>query len=305
MTQQEDLIHLLLESGADIDFEDSQGNTALFRAAGLGDVACSGTLIHLGANIRHTNVWKETVLSHALRRPDAHDILRYLIGQGADPNVVNVHGRKVLGTTLDAIRISCVGTHPQETPVPHRQPIRSVLNLLLEVTTNINDTNGLNFMRCCLGASIRADVLYYHNCDFPVTVLMLKHGALMPYREMFLVAMQQRAGLPDFARRRKCGFFTVQFTRFLRLAGVNFGNLDELSVNLPRWAAARYCTFLDDIKRIVYEPMTLQQTCCVAVRRSIAVNGPLWSKLDELPVPSLLKKYLKMISDDYDEYICM
>ena len=86
---------------------------------------------------------------------------------------------------------------------------------------------------------------------------------------------------------------------------MNFSNLDELGDNLPRLAAARYCTFLNDIKRIVYEPMTQQKTCCVAVRRSIAVNGPLWSKLDELPVPSLLKKYLKMISDDYDEYICM
>ena len=39
MTQQ-DLIHLLLESGANVHFENSHGNTALFRAADSGDMAC-------------------------------------------------------------------------------------------------------------------------------------------------------------------------------------------------------------------------------------------------------------------------
>ena len=71
-------------------------------------------------------------------------------------------------------------------------------------------------------------------------------------------------------------FFAVDFTIFLRAAGIVITSIDQLQQSLPRWAKRKYIPFLDDVKNVIAQPLSLQTACSIAVRERVNVE---WASL--------------------------
>lgn len=90
-----DIAVTLIEAGADLDAQNSDGNTALLRAACEGRTALANLLIQVGALLDLQNADGYTALILAARRGNG-DIVDLLRTAGADPRIVTK-----LGTTVD------------------------------------------------------------------------------------------------------------------------------------------------------------------------------------------------------------
>ena len=83
----------VLRAGADIDAQDSSGNTALFLAASLGDLDAVTALLDAGADLEVENAWGNTPLWGAtIRSRGDGTIIEALLRRGADPDHVNSAG---------------------------------------------------------------------------------------------------------------------------------------------------------------------------------------------------------------------
>lgn len=78
-------LNFLLASGARVDLQDNQGNTALMVAAQIGWTDGAELLLNRGAGVNHPNNSGETPLILAVQRRDIA-MVRLLLGRGGDPN---------------------------------------------------------------------------------------------------------------------------------------------------------------------------------------------------------------------------
>ena len=78
-------LNFLLASGARVDLQDNQGNTALMVAAQIGWTDGAELLLNRGAGVNHSNNRGETPLILAVQRRDIA-MVRLLLGRGGDPN---------------------------------------------------------------------------------------------------------------------------------------------------------------------------------------------------------------------------
>ena len=297
-----DVVQLLTIHGASLSFVDTSGETALFRAIVKKDIPLIKDLIVNGASINHKNIAGETPLFAAIRACCLKKLFRYLLDQGADVNVVSSQGFTPLSAAFEILRRNWREQVLPAGEIFHHSSIHAIIRVLVPMTENLNDTNGLEPAETCFGLCLRSDVRNYYHVDMPATVLMLKHGACLPYDVMFWIAFHQRETLPFWAKDDECGFFTDTFSRFLLLSGVKIEKTDALRRKLPVVNRQKYDPFLDALSDVICEPLTLQQWSVIAVRDAISMGGRLWVKLDTLPVPKVIKNVLKMKSVDYREY---
>ena len=297
-----EVILLLRYHGASLSFVDSNGETALFRVVVKKDMPLMKELIDDGGAINHKNNVGETPLFEAIRACCLKTQFQYMLDKGADVNVVSSQGFTPLSAAFDVSRRSWLGRVLPEGETFHPGSINAIIRVLMPMTENLNDTHGLEPAETCFGLCVRSDVVYVYNSDMPSTVLMLKHGARLPYDVMFEMACRQREKIEqrhNFALNRENGFFTDAFSRFLLLAGVKIRRIDALRRTLSLASRQKYDPFFDALLDVICEPLTLQQLSVIAVRDAISTGGRLWVKLDTLPVPKVIKNILKMKSADY------
>ena len=91
----------LIESGADVNTTDEQGDTALLAAVYAGDIGFIKRLIELGADVNIANKDGETALILAVRYIN-FNVVKILIGAGADVNKKGKLGRTALMEALSA-----------------------------------------------------------------------------------------------------------------------------------------------------------------------------------------------------------
>ncbi|EED12369.1 ankyrin repeat-containing protein, putative [Talaromyces stipitatus ATCC 10500] len=89
------LLKFLLESGANVNFPDSNGKTALMEAATNRDVASTEILLSHNANIDQKDKFGDTALIIATERGFL-PIVELLVNKGADINVIGSRGRTPL-----------------------------------------------------------------------------------------------------------------------------------------------------------------------------------------------------------------
>ena len=90
-----ELILLLRYHGAGVNFVDTNGNTALFAAITKSDFPIIDDLLRTGANVNHRNHEGKTPLYHAIRSGCRKDLVLYLLGSGADANLLTQNGDSV------------------------------------------------------------------------------------------------------------------------------------------------------------------------------------------------------------------
>ena len=79
-------LHLLLETGVDVNIRDISGSTPLIRAAQNRDVDCMETLLTAGVDVNRSNERGETALMYSIKEKNI-DCLKLLLEEGADVNV--------------------------------------------------------------------------------------------------------------------------------------------------------------------------------------------------------------------------
>ena len=89
---QYDMLQLLLDFGAAVDVENSDGCSALILAGRLGDLTAVKILLRGGANVDKQSPTGQTACNEAIRSR-ATDVADYLIEMGADPAIIDAYGR--------------------------------------------------------------------------------------------------------------------------------------------------------------------------------------------------------------------
>jgi ankyrin repeat protein len=95
------LVKLLLEGGADVNFEDHNHWTALFYAINIDRMDICNLLIDRGANVNKSDktAWRWTPLMYAVDQSNI-DIIKLLIISGADVNYNNINNASALHYAL-------------------------------------------------------------------------------------------------------------------------------------------------------------------------------------------------------------
>lgn len=92
-------VEALARAGADLEAEDSCGETPLMAAVQVGRKAMVGLLLRLGASPRGCAPGSGTLMHHWTRSPDA-DILRLLLDAGAEVDAVDDTGETALSALV-------------------------------------------------------------------------------------------------------------------------------------------------------------------------------------------------------------
>ncbi len=85
-----EIVKYLIKAGADIDKQNSSGDTALIAASRIGDIEVVKYLINAGADINKQNSSGDTALIAASRIGDI-EVFKYLINAEADLNIENTN----------------------------------------------------------------------------------------------------------------------------------------------------------------------------------------------------------------------
>ena len=102
-----ELVRECLQAGADVDDKDSDGRTALMRAAGVGDADCVRLLIEAGADVEDKDSGGRTALMRAARYNHT-DCVRLLIEAGADVDDKDSDGWTALMRATEEGDADCV-----------------------------------------------------------------------------------------------------------------------------------------------------------------------------------------------------
>ena len=260
------MMRLLITHGANVsakiqaDSPDGSGKTALLVAAETGDEQVITELVTSGADVNQSLALQETTVLHHFC--DNDQIAQLLLRLGADPKAGSALGVSVFWQVL---RRGCVDSQYS------LDSVLRTLRILLPNTSDLGDYLKLN----------RAMLWLKTEC----VMLLLQQGARIKYNDMFLVFS------PQCVRKQH----SEEFIDLLRAADTDFSGVRQRIASLDRkkWEVLN----LDVLEEKLSQPLTLQTSCVISVRRLLlSISGvELWPRIDELPLPTIIKDRVKLI----------
>ena len=309
-----DDVRKLLLAGADVNLhpgmcvkftfrfenECTHCDTPLMAAVRRRDVTMMRLLIAHGANISeaiHSDarfVPEKTALFVAAETGD-EQVITELVKSGADVN-------QSLGPRDPVLHHYCDSDKPLTNPDPKAKAEKgaSVFWLVLFKGEVRQIRPPLNFVLQSLRPLLptaRYLEYYLQSCrailwlNTQCTMLLLQHGARILYYRVFLEKSPQSLGWIWSNRKQH----SEEFIELLQTADTDFSGVRERINQLDRteWEVLN----LDVLKNKLSQPLTLQTSCVISVRRrlrNISDVGML-PGIDALPLPTIIKDQLKLI----------
>ncbi|KAL3282756.1 hypothetical protein HHI36_005923 [Cryptolaemus montrouzieri] len=282
----EDSLRILLEKGARINFEDDFGFTALRRAVWMNNTNLTRILIEHGARVfeshcllhlaaRNNNLEIIQALGRGGARWDVRDnegntplmiacsrknlqVAEYLLRNGASPNIVNyINGMSAMHICVQDIR--------------EPQCLIQFIDLLVRFEADMN-----SYSHQC------GSVLFYAIILENITgaCALIQHGVNINFKD-------DRAYFDNLSLAKRHG--NLELVKMIVYSGFKFSNMIS-DLNNTRDAP------LDPIHEFLWEsktkPMSLRELCRVSIRKSLGKH--IVKKIYELPLPSILQRYLTL-----------
>ena len=267
------MIRVLIANGANVsaevytEDEDDFSKTALAVAAATGDEHVITELVTSGADVNQSLGPRGTVLHHFC---DNDKIVNLLVRLGSDPNIRDDTGESVFSNVLQRCHVLMSECRSNL--------VLQSLRLLMPTTRDLD--HYLN-SKCAI-------VWLKRKC----TILMLQHGARLCYNHVLLDEYSEYFGCVYDMKPKK---HSEKFIELLRAADTDFRGVRQQVVGLDR--RIRKVLNLDVLDQKLSQPLTLQTSCVISVRRrlrSISDVG-MWARIDALSLPSIIKDRLKLL----------
>ena len=267
------MMRVLIAHGANVsqtipgvDDHLSRNKSALTVAAKTGDEQVISELVSSGADVNQSLGFYGTVLHHYW---GSDKLVNLLVRLGADPNTTNEAEKSVFLKVLDRGHVVCSACN--------LDLVLQSLRLLLPTTRHLD---------------------HYLQSDCAISwlkrecaILLLQHGARMHYTDVFLGENSKfKIHVPINSTQH-----SEEFIELLLAADVNFRGMRQRISCIDR--NYYYVLNLDVLEEKLSQPLTLQTSCVISVRRrlrSISDVG-MWSRIDALPLPKTIRDRLKLI----------
>lgn len=228
------------------------------------------------------------------------DAVAELIQKGTDINTVNNRGQTPLATALLRLRYYRNSFATLTTSVYYVNSLVKIIEMLVPLTNNINSWWGFINGQYALRLSIQCDVMSGNKCVMKCSALLHQHGAMMSFNDILNIAIRQRE-VWNTRFALDTNFLQPKYIKFLRLSGVPFTM--DVQDAVPVSKRAKYRQFTEEIRDMLLQPMPLLDICNIRVRRLLMRNsGRLWSNIDKTPLPTSIKRSLKVVSDEYAQH---
>ena len=299
-SKRHDVIQLLIEHGADLELAVADGWTALFAAVKVIDTSAAKLLLKHGANVNHREKkYGLTALFMAIENKHK-DMVELLILYGADVNVYAKRYRFSLGVGYSplwavlrsfnrppASKSLWYGYTPRLDMESAKEDYADCVYILKLIVHRCDVFDFRNRQRLPSGGYLHPGVLLGTHCladfNFDAQQLiasryLLCHGATSRFSDFYRY-------LGDDSSREE------NFLKLLRLAGSEY-DLNHV------WHQSLFCLrkLNDKIQDSLFsQPLTLQEMSVMSIRHCIGCPK-LWAKIDALPVPSMIKDFIKLKS---------
>ena len=281
-----ELLVLLIQAGANLEHTDMMGETALFMAVRRGKLPMVKQLVAAGANINHQNKKGDNILFLAIKW-GRKDLVDYFLSVKVDVNAVNKEGSTPLLLALELLSDNLGSSSRCATRRRAPSNMADIVEQLIPLSQSLNHQHPNK------GTALRIAVTMetaHSPHNLKLSKLLMQHGAI-PDRLFFL----RFGGLHAATTQPGSEFFTPEFFQLALEAGAALQRektwLIPVLGEMPQ-ELQPYERLFQQLLEHSLQPMSLQSLCIGNIRRLL--GGPLWTKVDQLPMPNTLKDCLKL-----------
>ena len=292
------MVTLLVSLGANMEIPSENGETALVFAVHEQNAAIVETLVHAGANVNHLDSTRENLLLRAVRahRPE---VLRALLSHETNAVSTAFIDSAFAEAVMHPVYIIDLDFYgrPLEMVLEKQNQVNRIdmICQLIPMVSDFRLVSDHNMFDKCLQLDEATPNNGCHMCD-----LLLKHGFAYS-RNMFY----DNRNISEFVWLYPSIYNKLSRASFARLLIPTSDDRNLLKTDVERvmqtvpslWRMhPKLCPLYRTTKlmiRSLSDPLSLQDLCVITARKRL--RGRMWSKIDTLPLPPLLKDKLKLL----------
>ena len=309
-----DVIALLLEHGAMLEYDDYVLTTAVCVAARSGKSTALEMLLEHGFDVNYRQADDKTVLFAAILAKQPK-LVELLLSRGAIVNVFAdcktkwmryyMFGETDRYSPLQAALISfsdisgdvlCSNqaTRSRDDASAHFAAHLAILKLLVprcdnfEIMLLSTEYFPVHQIEPCVVQFFQAELRLGWDDDLTTTKYLLRNGAVAKFSQFYDCLFEITTSFKPI---------TTSFLQLLLLSGCKFDNITEMKTKERTcnqlWFDEHIQPVLDNVDELLSQPLSLQELSVMAIRQSIG-SRQLWAKIYSLSVPPSFKDMIQL-----------
>ena len=278
-----EMVKLLLSLGADTEITSSTGQTALWYAAGLDVIE---TLVRAGASVNHLDSFGENLLLKAVRANRA-DVLRALLSHETNDGVSTAF----IDSAFKEAVLQPTFRLMQERPIEKLNRSNRI-DIICQLIPKVSD-HGLvsdhSIFEKCLHLEDAVSSSHFNMCE-----LLLQHG--FAYSRELFYDKERLMQFPEIYNKMSHASFARLLIPTSNDRNLLKSDMENVLRAVPHRLRHTNSVLHETVRfviRCLSDPLSLQDFCVITARTRL--RGRIWSKIDALPLPPLLKDKLKLL----------